>query len=217
MGFDVVYLPPIHPIGRAFRKGRNNSVRCEPGDPGSPWAIGGPEGGHKAVHPDLGTLEDFRRLVRAAKRHGLEIALDVAFQASPDHPYVREHPEWFRHRPDGTIQYAKNPPKKYEDIYPLDFETEAWPDLWEELKSIVLFWIGHGVRIFRVDNPHTKPFRFWEWLIGEIKREHPGTIFLSEAFTRPKGMYRLGGLGVTQRYTYFPWRDTKPQVAEVLS
>jgi starch synthase (maltosyl-transferring) len=207
MGFDVLYLTPIHPIGRAFRKGRNNSVQAAPGDVGSPWAIGGPEGGHKAVHPELGTLEDFRHLVQAARRHGLEVAMDIAFQASPDHPYVTEHPEWFRWRPDGTIQYAENPPKKYQDIYPFDFECDAWRELWVELKSIFTFWIEQGVRIFRVDNPHTKPFAFWEWVIGALKRDHPDLIFLSEAFTRPKVMYELAALGFSQSYTYFAWRN----------
>jgi starch synthase (maltosyl-transferring) len=209
MDFDVIYLPPIHPIGHTHRKGKNNTPRPEPHDPGSPWAIGNEEGGHKAVHPQLGTIEDFEHFVARAGEHGMEVALDLAYQCSPDHPFVKEHPEWFRHRPDGTIQYAENPPKKYEDIYPLDFETETWPELWEELKSIVLFWIGHGVRIFRVDNPHTKPFRFWEWLIEAVKAEHPDVIFLAEAFTRPKVMYRLAKLGFTQSYTYFAWRTAK--------
>ncbi|HYW22566.1 MAG TPA: maltotransferase domain-containing protein, partial [Terriglobales bacterium] len=195
MGFDVLYLPPIHPIGRTYRKGRNNSVKCEPGDVGSPWAIGGPEGGHKSVNPDLGTLDDFRHLVGAAKEHGLEIAMDIAFQASPDHPYVREHPEWFRHRPDGAIQYAENPPKKYQDIYPFDFEGADWRSLWDELRSIFEFWIEQGVRIFRVDNPHTKPFAFWEWVIAEVRGRHPDVIFLSEAFTRPRVMERLAKVG----------------------
>ena len=207
MGFDVLYLPPIHPIGRSFRKGPNNVVKSTPDDPGSPWAIGGTEGGHKDVHPELGTLDDFLALVVAARRRGLEIALDLAFQVSPDHPYVREHPEWFRARPDGTIQYAENPPKKYQDIYPFDFDTEEWRPLWQELESVVQFWIDQGVRIFRVDNPHTKPFAFWEWLIGEIRGRHPDVIFLSEAFTRPKVMYRLAKLGFNQSYTYFAWRN----------
>jgi starch synthase (maltosyl-transferring) len=207
MGFDVLYLPPIHPIGRAFRKGKNNALEAQPDDVGSPWAIGAEEGGHKSILPELGTLEDFRRFVQKAGEHGLEIALDVAFQTSPDHPYVKEHPEWFRKRPDGTIQYAENPPKKYQDIYPFDFETEGWRELWKELKSVFDFWIGQGVKIFRVDNPHTKPFPFWEWAITEIKREHPDVLFLSEAFTRPKIMYRLAKLGFTQSYNYFPWRN----------
>ncbi len=209
MGFDVLYLAPIHPIGRTHRKGRNNAPAAGPDDTGSPWAIGGDEGGHKAVHPQLGTLEDFRHLVAKAKEKGMEIAIDLAFQCSPDHPYVKDHPEWFRWRPDGTVQYGENPPKKYEDIYPLNFETEQWQSLWGELKSIVLFWIDQGVYIFRVDNPHTKPFCFWEWLINEVKKDHPGVIFLSEAFTRPKVMYRLAKLGFTQSYTYFAWRNTK--------
>jgi starch synthase (maltosyl-transferring) len=214
MGFDVLYLPPIHPIGRGFRKGRNNSTTPGPDDPGSPWAIGAEEGGHKAIHPQLGTLEDFRSLVRRAAEHGIELALDIAFQCAPDHPYVKEHPEWFRRRPDGTIQYAENPPKKYQDIYPFDFETSDWRALWQELKSVVQYWLDQGVRIFRVDNPHTKPFAFWEWLIGEIKRDYPETIFLSEAFTRPKVMYRLAKLGFTQSYNYFPWRNTKWELTQ---
>jgi starch synthase (maltosyl-transferring) len=209
MGFDVLYLAPIHPIGRTFRKGRNNAEQAARGDVGSPWAIGSEEGGHTAIHPDLGTLEDFDRLVASAGELGLEIAMDLAYQCSPDHPWVREHPEWFRHRPDGSIQYAENPPKKYQDIYPLDFETPDWRGLWDGLRSVVDFWIGHGVRIFRVDNPHTKAFPFWEWLIGEVRREHPDVIFLAEAFTRPKVMYRLAKLGFTQSYTYFAWRSTK--------
>ncbi len=214
MGFDVLYFPPIHPIGRTHRKGANNSVRAKPDEPGSPWAIGSVEGGHKAVHPQLGTLEDFRRLVRVAGEHGLSIALDIAYQCSPDHPYTREHPEWFKHRPDGSIQYAENPPKKYEDIYPFDFECEAWRELWAELLSIVVFWIDQGVCTFRVDNPHTKPFRFWEWLIGEVRREHPDVIFLSEAFTRPKVMCRLAKVGFSQSYTYFAWRNTSWELSQ---
>jgi len=214
MGFDVVYLPPIHPIGRAFRKGRNNAVAAGPGDVGSPWAIGAAEGGHKAVHPQLGTLDDFRRFVETAAQHGLEVALDIAFQCSQDHPYLREHPEWFRHRPDGSIQYAENPPKKYQDIVPFDFECEDWQGLWQELKSVVEFWIGQGVRIFRVDNPHTKPFAFWEWLIGEVKAGYPDVLFLSEAFTRPRVMHRLAKLGFSQSYTYFTWRNTRHELIE---
>jgi starch synthase (maltosyl-transferring) len=209
MGFDVLYLPPIHPVGRSHRKGRNNAELAASGDVGSPWGIGGDEGGHKAIHPSLGTMADFCSLIGAAEKHGLELALDIAFQCSPDHPYVREHPEWFRTRPDGTIQYAENPPKKYQDIFPLDFEAEAWESLWQELKSIFLFWIDKGVRIFRVDNPHTKPFPFWEWVIGEIRRDYPDVLFLAEAFTRPKIMYRLAKAGFSQSYTYFAWRDTK--------
>jgi len=214
LGFDVVYLPPIHPIGATFRKGKNNVVESRQSDPGSPWAIGSDAGGHKHIHPELGTVEDFDRLVAAAESRGIEIALDIAFQASPDHPWVREHPEWFRQRADGTIQYAENPPKKYQDIYPINFESPQWRELWEELKSVFEFWIGHGVHIFRVDNPHTKPFAFWEWVIGELKREHPELIFLSEAFTRPKIMYRLAKLGFTQSYTYFAWRNTSEELVE---
>ena len=209
MGFDVLYLPPIHPIGHTNRKGKNNALTATPDDPGTPWAIGSEEGGHRAIHTQLGTLKDFQRFVRKARDYGMEVALDIAFQCSPDHPYVREHPEWFRWRPDGTIQYAENPPKKYQDIYPLEFESKKWQELWEELKSVVLFWIEHGVRIFRVDNPHTKPFAFWEWLIGGIKADHPDVIFLSEAFTRPKIMYQLAKLGFSQSYTYFTWRNAK--------
>jgi starch synthase (maltosyl-transferring) len=209
MGFDVLYLPPVHPIGRNFRKGKNNSTTADSEDPGSPWAIGAREGGHTALHPELGTVEDFRRLVARAEDHGMEIALDLAFQCSPDHPWVGEHPEWFRLRPDGTIQYAENPPKKYEDIYPLNFECEHWEELWRALKEVVDFWIEQGVRIFRVDNPHTKPFPFWHWLIGEVKRETPEVLFLAEAFTRPKVMYQLAKLGFTQSYTYFAWRNTQ--------
>jgi starch synthase (maltosyl-transferring) len=209
MGFDVLYLPPIHPIGRKNRKGRNNNHISTTDDVGSPWAIGAEEGGHKSIHPQLGTLEDFRQLVRAAEEMGLEVALDIAFQCTPDHPYVKEHPGWFRWRPDGTVQFAENPPKKYEDIYPLNFENAEWRELWAELKSIVQFWAEQGIRIFRVDNPHTKPFEFWEWAIREIKKRYPGVIFLAEAFTRPKVMYRLAKLGFTQSYTYFAWRNTK--------
>ena len=214
MGFDVLYLPPIHPIGRSYRKGPNNVLEAGPDDVGSPWAIGAAEGGHKAIHPELGTLEDFRRLVAAARSRGIEIALDIAFQCSPDHPWVTEHPEWFRARPDGTIQYAENPPKKYQDIFPLDFESEAWQSLWEELKSVFDFWCEQGVRIFRVDNPHTKAFSFWEWCIGEIKSRYPETIFLSEAFTRPKVMHRLAKLGFTQSYTYYTWRNSRHELTE---
>jgi starch synthase (maltosyl-transferring) len=214
MGFDVVYLPPIHPIGRSFRKGPNNSLEPGPGDPGSPWAIGAREGGHDAVEPGLGTLDDFDRFVEAARRQDLEIALDLAYQASPDHPYVRAHPEWFRQRPDGTIKYAENPPKKYQDIYPFNFESDAWEPLWRELKRVIEFWIGHGVTIFRVDNPHTKPYRFWQWALNEIKREYPATIFLSEAFTRPKVMRYLAKSGFSQSYTYFTWRNTGEELTE---
>jgi starch synthase (maltosyl-transferring) len=214
MGFNVLYLPPIHPIGRTHRKGANNSTKAGPDEPGSPWAIGSEEGGHKSINPRLGTMDDFQHLLGAADKQGMQVALDIAFQCSPDHPYTREHPEWFKHRPDGTIQYAENPPKKYEDIFPFDFETEHWRELWDELLSIVLFWIDQGVTVFRVDNPHTKPFPFWEWLIGEVKREHPDVILLAEAFTRPKVMYRLAKLGFTQSYTYFAWRNTASELVQ---
>ncbi len=214
MGFDVLYLPPIHPIGVTEHKGKNNSTTPTPSDPGSPWAIGGEEGGHKAIHPELGTLADLKALREKAESHGIELALDLAFQCSPDHPYVKEHREWFRSRPDGTVQYAENPPKKYQDIYPLDFENAHYPELAEELKSVVLFWIANGIRIFRVDNPHTKPFAFWEWLIREINQEYPDVIFLAEAFTRPKVMYQLAKLGFTQSYTYFAWKNTKAELTE---
>jgi starch synthase (maltosyl-transferring) len=212
MGFDVLYFPPVHPIGRANRKGKNNSPIADPDAPGSPWAIGSAEGGHKSVHPELGTLEEFEKFVRRAAEAGLEVALDIALQCSPDHPYVREHPGWFNWRPDGTIQFAENPPKKYEDIVPFDFECAEWRALWEELRSIFFFWVERGVRIFRVDNPHTKPFRFWDWLIREVKKIHPEVIFLAEAFTRPKVMYRLAKGGFTQSYTYFTWRTTKQEI-----
>jgi starch synthase (maltosyl-transferring) len=216
MGFDVVYLPPIHPIGKTHRKGADNTSLAGPDDPGSPWAIGSKEGGHTSVDPNLGTLEDFREFVRTARGLNLEVALDLAFQCSPDHPYVREHPKWFRWRTDGTVQYAENPPKKYEDILPLNFETEEREVLWEELKRVVLFWIEAGVSIFRVDNPHTKPFAFWEWLIGEVRKLHPDVFFLAEAFTRPKVMYRLAKVGFSQSYTYFTWRNTKQELVEYL-
>jgi starch synthase (maltosyl-transferring) len=208
MGFDVLYLPPIHPIGRVRRKGPNNTLEAGPADVGSPWAIGAAEGGHKAVHPQLGTLEDFRALVASARDCGIEIALDIALQCAPDHPYVEAQPEWFRHRPDGSVQYAENPPKKYQDIYPFNFESAQWRALWEELHDVLAYWLAEGVRIFRVDNPHTKPFAFWEWAIARVKRQHPDAIFLAEAFTRPKVMQRLAKLGFTQSYTYFTWRNT---------
>jgi starch synthase (maltosyl-transferring) len=214
MGFDVLYLPPIHPIGVTKRKGRNNALAAAPGDPGSPWAIGGAEGGHKAIHPQLGTPEEFRHLVEAARAQGIDIALDIAFQCSPDHPYVKQHPSWFRHRPDGSIQYAENPPKKYQDIYPFNFDSDDWKALWLELKSIFEHWIHEGVNVFRVDNPHTKPYPMWEWMLGELKRQHPQTIFLSEAFTRPHPMHRLAKAGFTQSYTYFTWRNTKQELTE---
>ena len=217
MGFDVVYLPPIHPIGHSFRKGPNNATESAPGDVGSPWAIGAAEGGHTAVHPDLGTLDDFGLFVAEAGRQGLEVALDYALQCSPDHPWVGEHPEWFRHRADGTIRYAENPPKRYQDTYPLDFGSADRTGLWTALRDVALFWIGHGVRIFRVDNPHTKPFAFWEWLIAEIHRHHPDVVFLAEAFTRPAVMQRLAKLGFSQSYTYFTWRTTKEELGEYLT
>jgi starch synthase (maltosyl-transferring) len=214
MGFDVLYMPPIHPIGRINRKGVNNSLVATKEDVGSPWAIGSVEGGHKDILPELGTLADFRALLQAARERGIEVALDIAFQCAPDHPYVRAHPDWFKHRPDGSVQYAENPPKKYQDIYPFDFESEDWRGLWEELKSVMEYWVAQGVRIFRVDNPHTKAFAFWEWCLGEIKRIQPDAIFLAEAFTRPKVMHRLAKLGFTQSYTYFTWRTTKHELVE---
>ena len=212
MGFDVLYLPPIHPIGRSYRKGRNNSLTAQPDEPGSPYAIGAAEGGHTAIHPQLGTLKDFRQLVAAANGAGLELALDFAVQCAPDHPWVTEHPEWFDWRPDGSLKYAENPPKKYQDIVNVDFYGEGLPPLWLALRDVVLFWIDQGVRIFRVDNPHTKPLPFWEWLIGDIQAAHPDIVFLAEAFTRPKLMRRLAKLGFTQSYTYFTWRHTKPEL-----
>lgn len=217
MGFDVIYLPPIHPIGRSHRKGVNNATRAQPGEPGSPWAIGASEGGHKAIHPELGTLEDFRSLVGKAHDLGMEIALDFAIQCSPDHPYVKEHPQWFKWRPDGTVQYAENPPKKYQDVLPVNFETPDWEALWKELKSIVEYWIGQGVKIFRVDNPHTKSFIFWEWLIEDINSRFEGIIFLAEAFTRPRVMEKLARIGFTQSYTYFTWRNTKEEFTQYLT
>lgn len=217
MGFDVLYLPPIHPIGKVNRKGKNNSVTAEPGEPGSPWAIGSDEGGHKSILPDLGTLDDYKKLIVEAKKLDIDIALDIAFQCAPDHPYVKEHPEWFRQRPDGSIQYAENPPKKYQDIYPFNFENENWFALWNELKSVITFWIDQGVKIFRVDNPHTKPIAFWEWTIREINKEYPDIIFLSEAFTRPKVMASLAKVGFTQSYTYFTWRVSKDDLTQYMS
>jgi starch synthase (maltosyl-transferring) len=214
MGFDVLYFPPIHPIGSTARKGKNNAVSAAPGDVGSPWAIGAAEGGHKSILPSLGSFEDFHALVKEAEKRGIAIALDIAFQCSPDHPYVKEHPGWFRKRPDGSIQYAENPPKKYQDIFPFDFESKDWKNLWAELKSVFEFWVGHGVKIFRVDNPHTKAFDFWEWCIGELKKQHPELIFLSEAFTRPRIMHKLAKLGFTQSYTYFTWRNTKEELVD---
>ncbi|HVU60110.1 MAG TPA: alpha-1,4-glucan--maltose-1-phosphate maltosyltransferase [Mycobacteriales bacterium] len=217
LGADVLYLPPIHPIGVTNRKGRDGAVTAEAGDVGSPWAIGSAAGGHTSIHPDLGTLEEFAKLVGAARDAGIEIALDIAFQCSPDHPWVSEHPEWFRHRPDGTIRYAENPPKKYEDIYPLDFDTSHWRELWEALHGVVEFWIEQGISIFRVDNPHTKAFPFWEWLIPTVHETHPEVLFLAEAFTRPKVMKRLAKLGFSQSYTYFAWRTAKWELEHYLT
>lgn len=214
MGFDVVYLPPIHPVGVTNRKGRNNSLVAQPGDVGSPWAIGGAGGGHTAVAPELGTVADFERFARTARSLGVEIALDYALQCSPDHPWLKEHPEWFFIRPDGTIKYAENPPKKYQDIYPLNFWCERREALWDACKEIVLFWVARGVTIFRVDNPHTKALAFWEWLIAEVHREHPEVLFLAEAFTRPKRMRWLAKAGFSQSYTYFTWRNTATELAE---
>lgn len=216
MGFDIVYFPPIHPIGRVFRKGRNNALEAAAGDVGSPWAIGAEEGGHKSIHPELGTMDDFRQLLAEAEKFGLEVALDIAFQCAPDHPYVKQHPQWFKWRPDGTVQYAENPPKKYQDILPFDFETDDWKALWVELKSVFDFWIEAGVRIFRVDNPHTKPMEFWRWCIMELKKEHPDVLFLAEAFTRPKRKYRLAKAGFTQGYTYFTWRNHPLEIRSYL-
>ncbi|HVW54291.1 MAG TPA: alpha-1,4-glucan--maltose-1-phosphate maltosyltransferase [Rhizobiaceae bacterium] len=217
LGFDVLYFPPIHPVGRTNRKGRNNSLAPAPDDPGSPYAIGSAQGGHDAILPELGTIEDFDRLVQAATAQGLEIALDFAIQCSPDHPWIKEHPEWFDWRPDGSIKFAENPPKKYEDIVNVHFYRGALPALWHALRDIVLFWIDHGVKIFRVDNPHTKPFPFWEWMIGDVRAAHPDVIFLAEAFTRPKIMKRLAKLGFTQSYSYFTWRDTKAELQDYLT
>lgn len=217
MGFDVLYLPPVHPIGSTNRKGKNNSTSAEENDPGSPWAIGSGEGGHRSIHPDLGTFEDLRSLIEEASDNGIEIALDLAFQCSSDHPYVKEHPEWFRWRPDGTIRFAENPPKRYEDIVPIDFETEKWQELWKELLDVVLFWTDHGIRIFRVDNPHTKPVVFWRWLINNVRSKHPDVLFLSEAFTRPPMMKELAKAGFTQSYTYFTWRNTKWELEDFMN
>jgi starch synthase (maltosyl-transferring) len=217
LGFDIVYFPPIHPIGRSGRKGRNNTLPAKADDPGSPWAIGAKEGGHDAVHPELGTLADFDRLVARAQEHDLEIALDFAIQCSPDHPWLTEHPEWFQHRPDGTIKYAENPPKRYQDIVNVNWESEDWQGLWEALRDVVLHWVGHGVRIFRVDNPHTKPLPFWEWLIEEVRREHPDVVFLAEAFTRPAMMRALAKIGFNQSYTYFTWKNTRAELEEYVT
>lgn len=217
LGFDVVYLPPIHPIGLTNRKGKNNSPDAEPDDVGSPWAIGNWQGGHDAIEPALGTLDDFRMLMGAAQAHQIEIALDLALNCSPDHPYVQECPQWFKHRPDGTIAYAENPPKKYQDVFPLNFDTPDWPALWQEILRIVQFWIDQGVRLFRVDNPHTKPVGMWEWLIGQVKRKHPDVVFLSEAFTRPAMMKELAKIGFGQSYTYFTWKNTSSELTEYLT
>lgn len=217
MNFDVLYLPPIHPIGKVNRKGKNNSTTAQPGEPGSPWAIGSDEGGHKSIHRELGTLQDYQRLIAEAKKAGIDVAMDIAFQCAPDHPYVKEHPEWFRQRPDGSIQYAENPPKKYQDIYPFDFETEQWKDLWFELRDVIFYWIDAGVRIFRVDNPHTKPIPFWQWVIAETNKKYKDIIFLAEAFTRPKIMASLAKVGFTQGYTYFTWRVNKAELTEYMN
>lgn len=217
MGFDVLYLPPIHPIGMAHRKGKNNSVICQSGEPGVPYGIGSPEGGHDAIHPELGTVEDFRHLIAQAHNHGMEVAMDLAIQCSPDHPWATEHPEWFKKRPDGTIQYAENPPKKYQDIYPVYFETEDWRALWEELKRVLLVWADWGVKIVRVDNPHTKPFGFWEWVIAEVKKHHPDMLFLAEAFTKPKVMQQLAKVGFAHSYTYYTWRNTKYELQQYMT
>ncbi len=217
MGFDVIYLPPIHPIGRTGRRGKDGGPSPGPDEPGSPWAIGNEQGGHKSIHNELGTLEDFRHLIIKAKSMNIEIALDIAFQCSPDHPYVKEHPEWFYHRPDGSIRYAENPPKKYYDIYPLDFENENRKALWEELRSIFEFWIDAGIKTFRVDNPHTKPFSFWKWVIAELRKKHQDVIFLSEAFTKPNVMYELSKIGFSQSYTYFTWKNFNFELEQYFS
>ena len=217
MGFDVLYLPPIHPIGMAHRKGKNNSVVCEPGEPGVPYGIGSEDGGHDAIHPELGTVEDFKHLIAIAKNYGMEVAMDLAIQVSPDHPWAKDHPEWFKKRPDGTIQYAENPPKKYQDIYPVYFETDDWQNLWLEMRRVLLTWGSWGVRIIRVDNPHTKPFGFWEWIIAEVKQEYPDMLFLSEAFTKPKVMQELAKRGFAQSYTYYSWRNTKAELEQYMT
>ncbi|GDX48436.1 alpha-1,4-glucan:maltose-1-phosphate maltosyltransferase [Bacteroidota bacterium] len=217
MGFDVLYLPPVHPIGDSYRKGKNNNPKAGSGEPGSPWAIGNADGGHKAIHKDLGTLGEFKKLVNEADKYGIEIAMDYALQCAPEHPYVKEHPQWFKWRSDGTVQYAENPPKKYQDVLPIHFETDDWKNLWIELKGILQYWIKQGVKIFRVDNPHTKPFIFWEWIINEIKKEHPDVLFLSEAFTRPKVMQQLAKVGFSQSYTYYTWRTSKAELIEYMT
>jgi starch synthase (maltosyl-transferring) len=217
VGFDVVYLPPIHPIGRTLRKGPNNSLEAGPDDPGSPWAIGGPEGGHTAVNPELGTLADLDRMVAGAAEAGIELALDFAIQCSPDHPWLKEHPDWFHRRPDGTLKYAENPPKRYQDIYNVNFESDDWEALWQALRDVVLFWVERGIRVFRVDNPHTKPVAFWEWLIREVQTAYPDVVFLAEAFTRPAMMSTLAKLGFSQSYTYFTWKNTKGELVEFMN
>jgi starch synthase (maltosyl-transferring) len=217
LGFDVVYLPPIHPIGTTNRKGRNNALAAGPGDPGSPWAIGSGEGGHTAVDPGLGTIDDFDRLVAAGRRHGVEVALDFAIQCSPDHPWLKEHPEWFHRRPDGTLKYAENPPKRYQDIYNVNFDSPDWRELWSALRGVVLHWVAHGVQVFRVDNPHTKPLAFWEWLIEEVHRVDPDVVFLAEAFTRPAMMAALAKAGFSQSYTYFTWKNSKAELTEYMT
>ncbi|WP_333694954.1 alpha-1,4-glucan--maltose-1-phosphate maltosyltransferase [Flavobacterium sp.] len=218
MGFDTLYFPPIHPIGEVNRKGKNNATTAEKGDVGSPWGIGSKHGGHKSTHPELGTIDDFKSLVKKAQSMGIEVAMDYALQAAPDHPYVKDFPQWFKWRPDGTVQYAENPPKKYQDIQPIYFESGDWKNLWKELLDVALFWVEEcGIRVFRVDNPHTKPFYFWGWLIGEIKKKHPDVLFLSEAFTRPKIMHELAKQGFTQSYTYFTWRNTKAELIEYVT
>jgi starch synthase (maltosyl-transferring) len=217
MGFDVLYFPPIHPIGEVNRKGKNNSLTATENDPGSPWAIGNRLGGHKAIHPQLGSLSDFKELLNEANKYGIDIAMDIAYQCAPDHPYVKEHPQWFKWRPDGTVQYAENPPKKYEDILPFNFETEDWENLWQELKSVIDYWIEAGVRVFRIDNPHTKAFGFWQWMIGEVRKQNPEVIFLAEAFTRPRVMERLAKAGFNQSYTYFTWRTTKQEIEQYMT
>lgn len=216
MGFEVIYLPPIHPIGKINRKGRNNAVQAQPGDVGSPWAIGSDEGGHTAIHPELGSLSDFRSLVGACRDYGLEVAIDIAFQCAPDHPWVTEHPSWFFVRPDGSLRYAENPPKKYEDIYPINFWTKDTQALWEACRDVMLYWVDQGVKTFRVDNPHTKPLAFWEWAIGEIQALHPDVVFLSESFTRPNRMKGLAKLGFTQSYTYFTWKNSKQELSDYM-
>jgi len=217
MGFDILYFPPIHPVGEKNRKGKNNSLTSLLGEPGSPWAIGNRMGGHKAINPDLGTLDDFKELIEAARKLDIEIAMDIAYQCAPDHPYVKEHPQWFKWRPDGTVQYAENPPKKYEDILPFNFETDDWENLWKELKSVIDYWIAAGISVFRIDNPHTKSLRFWEWMIREVRKEHPEIIFLAEAFTRPRIMERLAKAGFNQSYTYFTWRNSKWEIEQYMN